>query len=451
MPKVLTSAAVKKFSSSSKRREIRDGGARGLYLVISPNGTKSWALRFRKPGGQQTRLVLGSVDLSDRELPGDPVLGMPLTLAAARQVAAVVHRDREKGRDVVADRRAERHRRRAEIEESAGNSYAALARKFVDEHARKRTRRWPETARLLGLRYPRDGGEPEVVRGGLADRWRDRPVSEIDAGEVWALIDEVRKSGAPGLERRADGPTDSRARAMLSALSTFLGWCVRHRKIAANPCVGIARPPAPPSRDRVLTDREMVGFWKACDAVGEPFDAALRLLLVTGCRLNEVGAMRRAELSEDGATWTIPGERTKNGRTHVVPLPPLARETVASVRRVAGERGFLFTTNGKTPVSGWSKIKRRLDKEMGNPPPWRLHDLRRTAVTQMAELGIRPDVIELCVNHVSGHRGGVAGVYNRSELMPERRAALERWSEHLRGLVSGKAAKVVSLRGKGRT
>ena len=193
----------------------------------------------------------------------------------------------------------------------------------------------------------------------------------------------------------------------------------------------------------MLTDAEIAKFWAAAAAERVQFSAVLKLLLLTGCRLNEVAGMRRSELSDDGATWTIPGTRTKNRRVHIVPLPPLARELIASV---CGNGELVFTTDGKSPVRVGSKIKQRLDKAM-KIPPWRLHDLRRTAVTGMAELGIRPDVIELVVNHVSGVRGGIAGVYNRSELLPERRVALERWAAHIENLVTGRAGKLVPLRG----
>jgi integrase len=155
--------------------------------------------------------------------------------------------------------------------------------------------------------------------------------------------------------------------------------------------------------------------------------------------------MRRHELGDDG-TFVIPSSRTKNKRPHVVPLPQLARAIIASVKPVASPAGYVFTNSGKSPVGGWSMIKNRLDAAMGNPPPWQLHDLRRTFVTGLADLGIRPDVIELAVNHRSGLRGGIAGVYNKSELLPERRAALERWAAHVEVLVAGKPTKVVSMR-----
>jgi integrase len=232
---------------------------------------------------------------------------------------------------------------------------------------------------------------------------------------------------------------------MLACLSSFFGWLKKNRRTERNPCADIDRPEASAPRDRVLTETEIVRFWHACDKVGEPIGQVLKLLLLTGCRRTELAGMRRDELGDDG-TFVIPSSRTKNKRPHVVPLPQLARAIIASVKPVASPAGYVFTNSGKSPVGGWSMIKNRLDAAMGNPPPWQLHDLRRTFVTGLADLGIRPDVIELAVNHRSGLRGGIAGVYNKSELLPERRAALERWAAHVEVLVAGKPTKVVSMR-----
>jgi integrase len=190
-----------------------------------------------------------------------------------------------------------------------------------------------------------------------------------------------------------------------------------------------------------LTSSELVAFWRVADAERREFGALLKLLLLTGSRLNEVAGMQRAELSDDGATWTIPGERTKNGRVHVVPLSPLVRELIASV---GTGTDLVFTANGTTVVSGWSKIKNRLDAAM-QIPPWRFHDLRRTCATGMAELGIAPHIVEAVLNHVSGARAGVAGTYNRAAYAGEKKAALERWAAHVEGLIDGRPAKVVSL------
>jgi integrase len=226
-------------------------------------------------------------------------------------------------------------------------------------------------------------------------------------------------------------------------------WLVQHRRVETNPCAGVHRPEALKARDRILTNDEIVKFWRAIDAkeIRPQFGAVLKLLLLTGCRLNEIAALRWEELSANGTQINLPGTRTKNHRPHRVPLTPTAQSIIAAMPRIA-DCPYVFTTNGKAPVAIGSKIKNRLDAEM-NIPAWRIHDLRRTAVTGMAELGIPPDVIELCVNHVSGTRGGIAGVYNRSELLPERRLALERWAVQVQGIVSGKPAKVVQLHKRG--
>ena len=153
------------------------------------------------------------------------------------------------------------------------------------------------------------------------------------------------------------------------------------------------------------------------------------------------------ELSEDGTIWTIPGAPTKNGRQHVVYLPPLAREIIDAVSRVEGKAGYLFTTTGRSPVSGWSKIKRRLDTAMlalaraergadAVVREWRLHDLRRTCATDIVELGIPPHIIEVVLNHINGHKAGVAGIYNRAEHSAERKAALELWAARVEALVT---------------
>jgi integrase len=183
--------------------------------------------------------------------------------------------------------------------------------------------------------------------------------------------------------------------------------------------------------------------------------------------------MRLSELSHGGALWIIPGERTKNHLEHevplaalareileeVVPLPRGTRETSNSINTVAD---LVFTTTGTTPISGWSKIKKRLDEEMlaearraasaaGRDPsdvkiaPWRLHDLRRTCATGMAEIGILPHIVEACLNHISGAKAGVAGIYNRAEYKEEKKAALERWAAHVEWMISGRAANVVPM------
>jgi integrase len=275
-------------------------------------------------------------------------------------------------------------------------------------------------------------------------RWADRDTRSLDGHDVHGAVDEARRIGVPGIAPRRAGASESRARALHAALSACFGWMLRHRKVDTNPCAGVWRPRAPAARERVLTNSEMVKFWKGTDRVSGPFRAVLQLLLLTGCRLNEIAELRWDEVSEDGAALNLPGTRTKNHRPHTVPLAPLARGIVAGAPRIDGCT-FVFTSNARSPVSGWSKTKMKLDAEMG-VSDWVLHDLRRTAVTRMAELGVRPDVIEAVVNHVSGARAGVAGTYNRSELLAERRAALDLWAAHVAAIVAGRPATIVPIR-----
>src|SRR5262249_20767392 len=150
-----------------------------------------------------------------------------------------------------------------------------------------------------------------------------------------------------------------------AALSVLFRWLLRHRRVAVNPCVGVWRPPAPPARERVLGDEksetELRWFWRACEQLHLPFGPALKLLLLTGWPLNEVARMRRSQTSEEGSTWIIPGERTRNHRPHIVPLSARAHEIITAVPRIEGKAGYVFTTTGTSPISGWSKTKAALD------------------------------------------------------------------------------------------
>jgi integrase len=454
MPKPLTAAAVRKFTPGRTRRRIPDGGMRSLFLVLERSGYRAWQMRFRVAGGRIGKMTLGPVDLSGNELRGEPVIGQPLTLAAARQVAAQVHRERALGHDPVAEHKAQKERQRAAVVDAASDSFAAAAKEFIEKYASKEVRCWTEQASLLGYRPTANG--LERIRGGLAERWSDKLIGKIDGHDIHTIVAETRERGAPGLERRAEGPTESRARQMLSVLSRMYSWLLQHRRVETNPCVGVHRPEPPKARDRVLSNDEIRWLWKACDELSQPFSNIVRLLLLTGQRLNEVAGMRRDELSEDGAMWSLASARTKNHRPHRVPLPPAARALIPD-----GAHPLLFTTTGVRPVSGWSRAKHRLDRIMekvarqehpgATIAPWRLHDLRRTAVTGMVELGVLPHVVEAVVNHISGAKASVAGIYNRSELIGERAAALERWSTHVLGLVSEQPSNIVAISRKRRS
>ncbi|MHC2707810.1 integrase [Bradyrhizobium diazoefficiens] len=432
----------------SKRTEIRDAGCPGLILIIQPSGHKSWAMRFRRPNGKLARINLGTVALDQVETEAEPAFGMSLTLASARRLAADVNRERSLGHDFI----AAKHQQKIDWQRKAASTFDKAAAEFVEQHVRRKTRRWQQQARLLGIGLAEDGVALQVMAKGLAERWRFRPISEIDADDVFAIVEEARELGVPGVERRNLGPSEPRARKMYGALSTMFNWLVQRRRVKANPCAGLHPPEQPRSRDRVLTKEEIVALWRSADTLTTPFGACVNLLLLTGCRLNEVCGMRRSELSADGSMWTIPGARTKNHRTHDVPLSNLSQQILSEIK---DHDDLIFTTNGRTPISGWSKMKRRLDEAMSElararidskvNSNWRLHDLRRTCATGMAEIGVLPHVVEACINHVSGAKAGVAGIYNRATYSTEKRVAFERWSAHVENLVAGRPGNILSF------
>jgi integrase len=185
----------------------------------------------------------------------------------------------------------------------------------------------------------------------------------------------------------------------------------------------------------VLADSEIKSFWSACgfDPVFGPF---YQLLLLTAQRREEVSDMRWAELDLLNRTWTIPKERTKNGKQHLVHL---STQAVAIIEGLERRGEFLFATTGKAGLRGYGSAKARLDKHMNPDTPWRVHDLRRTAASGMAALGFQPHIIERVLNHLSGAQGGLVSVYQRFEYLEERKRALEAWGSHVEGLITERA------------
>jgi integrase len=418
---------------------------------------KSWALRYRRPNGKTAKLTLGSLDLSGKEPDYEPKLGTPLSLSAARAVATDQLHQRARGVDVAAVHVGNKRREREAAGNAASNSFASLALTFLDEHCKKQNRRWWESASLFGFDYPRDGqSDPTMRKGGLAARWRDRELRSITADELHDLIDEAQRDGVPGRKPRQKGVNDSRGRAMAAALSVFFGWAKKNRHIGLNPALDLHKPKPARARERVLNAKldvrkadEVRWFWSACAGISEPYGALLKLLLLTGCHRDEIAKLTVEEVSDDCTTLRLSGKRVKNHRGFEVYLPPLARDLLVGVKRFVGCR-LWFSTNGQTPVASWSKAKRDLDaamlqlarEERGvdyQIEPFRLHDLRRTCATGMAGLKIGPHIIEACLNHISGHKAGVAGVYNQETYSEEKKAAWARWAAHLESIINGEA------------
>jgi integrase len=241
-------------------------------------------------------------------------------------------------------------------------------------------------------------------------------LSQIDRRKIAALLGDVETSAGPVARNR-----------MRSALSAFFGWAIAEGLLDANPVTGTLKAEEGASRERVLTQDEMRVLWRGLGA--EPYDEIVRLLLLTGQRRDEIGKLQWSEVDLARKLIVLPAARTKNGRPHELPLSPQAFAIIErQPRRNSSE--FVFGGRG---FQNWGRAKEALDQRLGLAS-WRLHDLRRTCATGMAELGVQPHIIEAVLNHVSGHKAGVAGIYNRARYEVEMREALQRWADHLTSL-----------------
>ena len=264
----------------------------------------------------------------------------------------------------------------------------------------------------------------EIVRIGekhILPELGERMADAVTRGDVTRFIDGI---AAPVM-----------ARLVHAQLSAFYSWAMpRLDKLASNPCRDAGRPAKPKARDRVLTENEMAALWRVVDAQAEPWRSAVKLLILTGQRKSEVFEARRAEFDLKAALWTIPAERAKNGVAHIVPLSEAAKNVLEAIEEVQGSR-MLFPADGnpENPASGISKAVERIRAgvraELGEDTAgWSLHDIRRTVATGLQRLGIRFEVTEAVLNHVSGSKGGVAGVYQRYGWADEKKAALDAWA-----------------------
>jgi integrase len=245
------------------------------------------------------------------------------------------------------------------------------------------------------------------------------------------LLDGVVARGAPVAANR-----------LLSRLRTFFRWCVKRGEIVRDPTAMLDKPEKETARDRILSDAEIVLFWRAADKVGWPYGPLAQLLLLTAQRRNEVAEMEWAEFDLDKQLWVIPKERSKNGMAHEVHLSPLACSILAQLPHINSSR-YVFTTTGAKPVSVWTGAKASLDKQTGEIPHWTLHDMRRTAASRMARFAA-PHVVDKILNH-SGKISGVAAVYNRYQYSEERQIALDNWSRYLDNLLNPEPSNVIPL------
>lgn len=362
----------------------------GFGVRVSANGLKVFYLTYRF-AGQSRRMILGRYPYK--------------SLAAARAEAHTAIGQITSGIDpqrVVSDEPV-----------PAGRSltFAKALDQFVQLYCSQHNR--PSTA-----------AETErVLRSVFLPDWQNRDLQAISRQDILGILDAIVARGAPSAAIHA-----------YAAIRKFFTWCVERDLVEISPCLHLKPPAKKHSRERVLSDDEIVRLWTASRGIGYPFGAMFQLLLLTGQRRGEVVGMRWTEIDLKQGVWTIPGARTKNGKAHSVPLAPRVRAILKSLPRF--ESAFVFPARGKPeqPYSGYSKGKRELDA-LADLHDWTLHDLRRTAATGMAELGVPPHVVEKILNHSTGTFAGVAGVYNRFEYRSEMRSALRLWAAHNKKII----------------
>ncbi len=384
----LTDAVVAKLKRDpEKRLEVHDALVPGLRLRVSPHGMKSWSLMYKVAGaapdggrGPNRRMTIGEY----------PLIG----LREAREKSIEAKDLADEGVDPVDSKKqaiADRNERRFDV----------VVERFIEVYAKRNTKKWRDAQRLL---------EAQAVA-----IWGSRDISTIDRAAVHSLLDLVSdKSGA------------AYAREVRKHLSTLFNWCVDRGLCPFNPMAGMKRRDLQyVPRERVLEIDELRAIWNACDRMGYPFGPIVQLLMSSGQRRSEISEMQRSWLSEDRIE--IPASKYKTGIAQIVPLTPRMSELLGKQPKWNGGDFVFSTTSGKTPSSGFSKAKTRID-ELSGVSDWTFHDIRRSVATHMARSGVMQEHIERVLGHVVS---GVAGTYNRYSYLEEKRSAFEIWEKCL--------------------
>jgi integrase len=387
MPVTLTATTLPSYAKQAikaeKRTETPDAIVPGLWLVTQPTGAQSWAVRYRTADGRSRKLTLGSVS---------KVLDLKAAREKARRELQAVH----DGKDPARLKKLVR-----EHGKPADDTLAAHIELYKQKH-------------VAGLK---PNTSQYVIRE--LDRMQDRfPGRTLDSLKKSELIDFIESP---------KGPAGQVCR--WKVVKCFLTWCAGRSDSYVSPIAGLKRPAKETTRDRTLSDDELKTVWESAVKVGGVAGALARLLILTGCRRNEIMGLERKELGTEAIE--LPGKRTKNGRPHAVALTPAMRAALDDC-----PKDGKYVLNGSDRPSGdHSGIKARLAPL---DTPWTFHDLRRSCASGMQRLGIPPHIIELCLNHRSGTYRGVAGIYQRHGHEAEVKTAFEAWSMHIERLTAEK-------------
>ena len=387
----VTEGLIEKIKVPDGRRDVIvfDEGLKGFFLRVFQTGRAAYGVDYYV-NGKRRRLSLGPATKGN--------------LAAARKKASEVLAKARLGDDALQERDEKRERGQFRL--------GVLATRFLAEQkARIAARTHEEWAR----HFSRHLRPLELF-----------PIDKIERRDIVEQIDRV--AGSAGA-RTAD--------LCKATLSVFFAWCVEKEYRDSNPVVGIARRASGQSRSRILDDGELADAWQHAGSGG--YGSIIKLLVLTGQRRDEIGSLRWSELNLTKRQLVLPPPRVKNWREHVLPLSDAAVTILSETPKWEGN-DYVFGQSGSSGYSGWSQPKRRLDQRINAArqqcgdepmPDWRLHDLRRTAASGMARLGVALPVIERVLNHVSGSFAGIVGVYQRHTFENEMRAALELWGKHV--------------------
>lgn len=421
-----------------KDRLVFDDAQRGLAVRVTASGGRTYLCQYTLHG-HKWRVPLGTCSA--------------VSLSKAREAAAVIMGDVAKDRNPAAERKdaaaAERARRVRD---------RLTLRVLIDD--------W--NGLHLAERRPSYAAEAVRALHYAFAAHLDDAAEDLDRAAVVRALDALTRRRKRKLGARMEKPKGAAMTGRTAAYGrAAFGWAVKRGAVHTNPFAALPVDKSIDKRERVLSDVEIAEIWRAAGEAALPYGAIIRLLVLTGQRRGEVAGMAWGEVSEDLATWTMPGDRTKNGAAHMVPLSAPARDLLRALlpdhaNKRGANGGLLLPGAVGTPFAGWSKAKRALDRAIvdarakaaaatGTSPapliPWSVHDLRRTVATGLQRLGVRLEVTEAVLNHISGSRGGIAGVYQRHDWATEKRAALDAWAAHIRSVVDGSiaGANVVTL------
>lgn len=399
------------------RDEYADDATPGLQLRVSHSGKRMWTLLVRTKEGKLRRETLG--EYSD-------IHGLKW---ARDEVAKRRHTVRHEGRDPKKEREAAKRAAKEKAERDR-----VTLKMLVTE--------WRQQA--LAKKSERYAAEAERALSTVFAKHWERPAAALDADTIRRALQELRAKKQP---TRSDGTPKGMVADRSAILSRTVAygracfnWAISYRMATTNPFLALPKDMRAPSegRDRVLTDDELKAVWKAAEVASAPFGSLVRMLILTGQRREEVAGMRWGEVSDDMTTWTLPTARTKNGQPHIVPLSQAARALLGGRPEKVKPGTLVFPgQTGETPFGGWSKAKAKLDTDAG-VTDWRIHDLRRTVATGLQRLGIKLEVTEAVLNHVSGSRAGIVGIYQRHDWAAEKRAALDTWAAHVAAIQAEK-------------